>query len=64
MWGYIYDRTVKNLAEIDNTFWLVDLAEPRIEPEIVFKLASAPAPSMDERALLASIEWVAHAFVL
>jgi 2-oxo-3-hexenedioate decarboxylase len=62
MWGYIYDRTVKNLAEIDNTFSLVDLAEPRIEPEIVFKLASAPAPSMDERALLASIEWVAHAF--
>jgi 2-oxo-3-hexenedioate decarboxylase len=62
MWGYIYDRTVKNLAEIDNTFSLVALAEPRIEPEIVFKLASAPAPSMDERALLASIEWVAHAF--
>ncbi len=62
MWGYIYDRTVKNLAEIDNTFSLVDLAEPRIEPEIVFKLASAPAPSIDERALLASIEWVAHAF--
>lgn len=62
MWGYIYNRTVKNLAEIDDTFSLVHLAEPRIEPEIVFKLASAPAPGMDERALLASIEWVAHAF--
>ena len=41
IWGYVYDRTVHNLAEISDTFSLVGLAEPRIEPEIVFKLARA-----------------------
>jgi 2-keto-4-pentenoate hydratase len=62
VWGYVYNRTVHNLAEIGNTFSLVGLAEPRIEPEIVFKLALAPAPGMNEKALLACIDWVAHGF--
>ena len=62
IWGYVYDRTVHNLAEISDTFSLVGLAEPRIEPEIVFRLAVAPAPGMGEGALLESIDWVAHGF--
>jgi 2-oxo-3-hexenedioate decarboxylase len=62
VWGYVYNRTVHNLAEIGDTFSLVGLAEPRIEPEIVFKLALAPAPGMNEKALLACIDWVAHGF--
>jgi 2-oxo-3-hexenedioate decarboxylase len=62
IWGYVYDRTVHNLAEIGDTFSLVGLAEPRIEPEIVFKLASAPASGMDETALLACLDWVGHGF--
>src|SRR6516164_8236372 len=61
-WGYLYNRAVHNLSEIDDTFSLVGLAEPRIEPEIVFKLAVAPAPGMDEGTLLKSIDWVAHGF--
>jgi 2-oxo-3-hexenedioate decarboxylase len=62
IWGYVYDRTVHNLAEIGDTFSLMGLAEPPIEPEIVFKLALAPAPDMDETALLACIDWVWHGF--
>jgi 2-oxo-3-hexenedioate decarboxylase len=62
IWGYLYDSTVYHLAEIDDTFSVVSFAEPRIEPEIVFRLASTPAPSMDERALMACIDWVAHGF--
>ena len=62
MWGYVYDSTVYNLSEIDDTFSIVNFAEPRIEPEIVFRLGSAPAPGMDEMALLACIDWVAHGF--
>ena len=62
IWGYVYNRTVHNLSEIDDTFSLVGLAEPRIEPEIVFKLAVAPAPGMAEGTLLKSIDWVAHGF--
>jgi 2-oxo-3-hexenedioate decarboxylase len=62
IWGYVYNRTVHNLAEIGDTFSLVGLAEPRIEPEIIFKLALAPVPGMDETALLACIDWVGHGF--
>jgi len=62
IWGYVYDGTVYHLAEIDDAFSVASFAEPRIEPEIVFRLASMPAPGMDERALLACIDWVAHGF--
>jgi 2-oxo-3-hexenedioate decarboxylase len=62
IWGYVYNRTVHNLAEIGNTFSLTGFAEPRIEPEIAFKLGLAPAPGMDETALLACVDWVGHAF--
>jgi 2-oxo-3-hexenedioate decarboxylase len=62
IWGYVYNRTVHNLAEIADTFSLRGLVEPRIEPEIVFQLASAPARGMDEKALLACIDWVGHGF--
>ena len=62
IWGYMYNRTVHNISEIGETFSLVGLAEPCIEPEIVFKLGIAPTPGMDEEALLASIDWVAPGF--
>jgi 2-oxo-3-hexenedioate decarboxylase len=62
IWGYVYDRTIHDLAEIGETFSLTGLAEPRIEPEIVFRLAVAPVPGMDEKTLLASVDWVAHGF--
>jgi 2-oxo-3-hexenedioate decarboxylase len=64
MWGYIYDRTVRDLVDGEGTVSLAGLAEPRIEPEIVFGLADAPAPGMDERALLECVDWVAHGFEL
>ena len=62
IWGYVYDRTVHDLAAAGAGFSLGGLAEPRIEPEIVFGLAAAPSPGMDVRALLGCIEWVAHGF--
>jgi 2-oxo-3-hexenedioate decarboxylase len=62
VWGYVYDSTLYHLAEIDDTFSVVSFSEPRIEPEIVFRLASRPASGMDESALLACIDWVAHGF--
>jgi 2-oxo-3-hexenedioate decarboxylase len=64
MWGYLYDRTVRDLAAGEELVSLAGLAEPRIEPEIVFGLATAPAPGMDERALLGCVAWVAHGFEL
>jgi 2-keto-4-pentenoate hydratase len=62
IWGYVYDRTVRDLPGGGADISLTGLAEPRIEPEIVFGLASAPAPDMDNRALLGCIDWVAHGF--
>jgi 2-oxo-3-hexenedioate decarboxylase len=64
MWGYIYDRTVHDLDDGAATVSLAGLAEPRIEPEIIFGLAAAPEPGMDERALLGCVDWVAHGFEL
>jgi 2-oxo-3-hexenedioate decarboxylase len=62
MWGYVYDRTVHELAAIDGSFSLAGLAEPRIEPEIVFRLAAAPTADMDESTLLGVVDAVAHGF--
>jgi 2-oxo-3-hexenedioate decarboxylase len=62
MWGYLYDRTIHDLTNIDGTFPLAGLAEPRIEPEIVFGLSAAPRPGMDAKQLLTCIDWVAQGF--
>ena len=35
------------------------LSEPRIEPEIMFGLGAAPAPTMSDGALVDCVEWIA-----
>jgi 2-oxo-3-hexenedioate decarboxylase len=62
IWGYVYDRTVRDLSIEPLEVSLNGLAEPRIEPEIVFGLGAPPAPGMDELALIDCIDWVAHGF--
>ncbi len=62
IWGYVYDRTVHDLPTGGMDVSLSSLVEPRIEPEIVFGMAAAPAPGMDEMALLGCVGWVAHGF--
>src|SRR5207237_918739 len=59
IWGYVYDRTMQDLAV---PLPLAPYAEPKIEPEIMFGLAAAPSPGMDDAALLSCIAWVAHGF--
>lgn len=61
IWGFVYDSTVYDLGATA-ALPLAGFAEPRIEPEIVFGLAAAPSAGMDEAALLACLEWVAHGF--
>ena len=62
IWGYVYDDTVQDLTPEGLEVSLLGLAEPRIEPEIVFGLAAPPAPDMDEQALVRCIDWIAHGF--
>lgn len=61
IWGWMYDSTVVQLEEGKARCSLRGLAEPRIEPEIVFGLRSAPAGA-DAASVLAAIDWVAHGF--
>ena len=62
IWGYVYDSTVRDLGSEASEVSLGGLAEPRIEPEIMFGLAAAPAPDMDAQALIRCIDWIAHGF--
>lgn len=45
-----------------SAFDLSHLAEPRIEPEIVFGLAARPRPEMSKAELFSCIGWVARGF--
>ena len=60
-WGYVTTRSVRELAATP-VLPLAPYAEPRIEPEIMFGLSRAPAPDMDEAALIGCIAWVAHGY--
>ncbi len=69
--GYMYDRTVSWL--VDRT-WDVDgpgdegrlslegLAQPLIEPELVFHFREAPPVTDDPMRLLSAIDWIGHGF--
>jgi 2-oxo-3-hexenedioate decarboxylase len=59
VWGYVYDRTLHDLKA---PLPLAPYSAPKIEPEIMFALAKAPSPGMDDAALLACIDWVAHGY--
>jgi 2-oxo-3-hexenedioate decarboxylase len=60
--GPVYDTTLFDAAAVAAGFAIGHLVEPRIEPEIVLGLATAPDPAMDERALMDCIGWIAHGF--
>ncbi len=61
VWGYVTNRTTHDLA-LTPTQRIADFVEPRIEPEIMFGMKSAPAPDMDELALLDCIDWVSFGY--
>ena len=60
MWGAVYDRTLIHARDNKATVSLAGLMQPRIEPEICFKLKAPPPRSRNPAALLDAIEWVAH----
>ena len=56
-WGYVTSATTYDLAKT-SALRGADFLEPLIEPEIMFGLKAAPAPDMDESALLDCIDWL------
>ena len=59
IWGFVYDRTLIQSKGDRAAVRLRGLSQPRIEPEICFKLKSAPRSS-DPEELLRCLEWVSH----
>ena len=57
--GAIYNTTVKM---IDKTFSIDGLSEPKIEPEIIFKLKKTPEADMNNEELIDCISHVSHGF--
>jgi 2-oxo-3-hexenedioate decarboxylase len=62
IWGYVYDTTLRVAPGNAGVQSLKGALEPKIEPEIVFRLRSAPRPGMSEEELADCIDWVAHGF--
>lgn len=58
MWGMVYDRTLIQAENGKASISLDNLVQPRIEPEIAFKLKRAPRTA-DE--IPDCLEWMAHA---
>jgi 2-oxo-3-hexenedioate decarboxylase len=62
IWGPVWAHTLHLLDGRDITLSLQGLVQPRVEPEIVFGFARAAQAGMDERELIACLDWVAHGF--
>ena len=61
MWAPTWFHSVHFAAQGRATLPLAEFVQPRIEPEVVFKLAAAPSGT-DAMTLLDSIEWIAPGF--
>ena len=62
IWGYVYDSTIRMAPDNTGVQSPKGAMEPRIEPEIVFRLLKAPHPGMSEAELAECIDWVAHGY--
>src|SRR4051812_39192149 len=62
MWAHVWTHTVHFASDGNAALALDRLVQPRIEPEVVFKL-KGPVPLTDDAvAVLASVEWMAPGF--
>jgi 2-oxo-3-hexenedioate decarboxylase len=61
VWAHIYDDTVRYADWNDATLSIASMIAPKIEPEIVFRLARTPVSS-DPAAVLEATEWYALGF--
>ena len=62
IWGYMYDQTIRYAVDNHGVQSLKGATQPKIEPEIAFRLRSAPRAGMSEEQLAECIDWVAHAY--
>lgn len=62
IWSTMYDSTVHYAMDNVTSHSLSKTQQPRIEPQLVFKLARTPEADIDLEGLSDSLEWIAHGF--
>jgi len=62
IWGPVWDTSARLLDAAEASVSLAGLAQPRLEPEVVFGFAAAPRAGMTLAELAGCIAWVAHGF--
>ncbi len=62
MWAHVWSRTVHSAQANDATLSLRPFVQPRIEPEVVFKLKAGLPLTADSSTILDSVEWIAPGF--
>jgi len=60
IWAYVYDTTVVRLTSPQASCRIGQFAEPKIEPEVVVHLRSAPPMNASPADVLACTDWIAH----
>jgi 2-oxo-3-hexenedioate decarboxylase len=62
MWSHVWEESVLFARDGEATVPLAGLLEPRIEPEIVFRLAAPLSDDGDPERVLQAVEWIAPGF--
>lgn len=62
IWGPMFDTTIRYTEDNHGIQSLAGALQPRIEPEIVFKLRTAPPADATVETIAECIEWMAHGF--
>jgi 2-keto-4-pentenoate hydratase len=62
VWAHMYDDTVRYAAGNEATLAIGHMCSPKIEPEIVLKLARPIAEARDAADVLSAVEWIALGF--
>jgi 2-keto-4-pentenoate hydratase len=62
IWTPMFEETVRFTEDNRGLQCLQGALQPRLGPELVFKLGRAPAPDASVEELAHCIEWMAHAF--
>ena len=62
IWCTLFNTTVEFSEDNTAIHLLSNAQQPRIEPELVFKLSRTPEPDIDLASLADCFEWMAHAF--
>ena len=62
IWGPVWNTTVERVDRGETSVSLAPFVAPRLEPEIMFGFARAPAAGMSLAELAGCIAWVAHGF--